>query len=483
MYLKKALKNLMAEFDNEVKLPSKFYQYLEDIKKSHKLVIKSKDGYFCENCDKRFTKQKVYEKYGAKFVKCPYCKKWLITKTNRKKHFSQTDNFCIIENFKGYIIFRLFSVRTFYTFPHCYDTDYCEYGRQIYKYTNTLELIEEVYNENVNSTLNGRYITYQYFMNSNWKAIYNRYYGFGDEFKLYPYNLKKVFKNTKWQYCQIWNFAKHIDIFGYFGYFNINGYLSIDVELLVKNKLYIMANSLINNYFIIKIDNKFLYKNIKFVKKHHLDIDEYLFFEKFKIENIRLIRNYAQYLNNFTKTFFDLKIDLEKADREILNIKNNLIDYLDYLEICKSLEYNMKDKRILYPHKDIVEEHDRVNDLFIVYQNKKINKSIKNRYLQIKNNIYKNKKYIIFPVKSQSQLINESSQQNNCVKTYAERIANGVCDIYFMRLLSEPKKSLVTVEVRNNKVVQQRTKFNEATTKEQQKFLELWERKILNMKG
>ena len=102
------------------------------------------------------------------------------------------------------------------------------------------------------------------------------------------------------------------------------------------------------------------------------------------------------------------------------------------------------------------------------------------RYEEIKKYTYKNKKYIIYPVKNQKELVNESKQQNNCVKTYAERIANGTCDIYFMRLLTNVKKSLVTIEVRNNKVVQQRTKNNNDTTNNQKKFIELWERKILN---
>ena len=94
---------------------------------------------------------------------------------------------------------------------------------------------------------------------------------------------------------------------------------------------------------------------------------------------------------------------------------------------------------------------------------------------------FENKKYIIIPAKSISALIDESKQQNNCVRTYAERIAKNECDIYFMRFISSQDKSLVTVEVRNNKIVQKRTKNNEKTSKEQDKFLNLWERKILNV--
>ena len=138
----------------------------------------------------------------------------------------------------------------------------------------------------------------------------------------------------------------------------------------------------------------------------------------------------------------------------------------------------MKDKKILYPP-NAQEAHDRVMKIQNDLKDKMYQKQIKKRYEEIKKYTYKNKKYIIYPVKNQKELVNESKQQNNCVKTYAERIANGTCDIYFMRLLSNVKKSLVTIEVRNNKVVQQRTKNNNDTTSEQKKTLKLWEEKIL----
>ena len=48
-----------------------------------------------------------------------------------------------------------------------------------------------------------------------------------------------------------------------------------------------------------------------------------------------------------------------------------------------------------------------------------------------------------------------------------------------MRLLSDKDKSLVTVEVRDNKVVQQRIKNNMDTTNEQKKFLKKWEKEKL----
>ena len=73
----------------------------------------------------------------------------------------------------------------------------------------------------------------------------------------------------------------------------------------------------------------------------------------------------------------------------------------------------------------------------------------------------------------------KGKQQNNCVRTYAERYAEGECDIYFLRNAKNIKSSLVTVEVKNNKVVQSRIKNNDDPNETQLAFLNEWEQKVL----
>ncbi len=92
------------------------------------------------------------------------------------------------------------------------------------------------------------------------------------------------------------------------------------------------------------------------------------------------------------------------------------------------------------------------------------------------------KKFIIFPATSVGDLVDESQQQHNCVRNYVERYAKGSCDIYFMREVTNTQKSLVTVEVMDNKIVQKRIKRNDPTNKEQNEFLELWENAVLKQK-
>ena len=77
-------------------------------------------------------------------------------------------------------------------------------------------------------------------------------------------------------------------------------------------------------------------------------------------------------------------------------------------------------------------------------------------------------------------LIDESKQQNNCVRTYSEKYANGECDIYFLRNIKAPNKSLVTVEVIGKEIIQCRIKNNERVTENQEKWLNKWKEIVLN---
>ena len=95
-------------------------------------------------------------------------------------------------------------------------------------------------------------------------------------------------------------------------------------------------------------------------------------------------------------------------------------------------------------------------------------------------NTYQDNKYIVFPADSVASLINESNQLNNCVKTYCRTYALGETNLYFMREKATKDKSLVTVEVCDNNIVQARANRNSAPSDEQLKFLELWQTTVLN---
>lgn len=472
MYIKKETQRLLKDLDDNLKLPSRFNQYVEKIKPTHKLIRLGMRGKcHCDNCGNDFIK------YGANVrqkTKCPKCKLTLNVRTPRCHHYSERDNFAILDRYDKYYIIRAFEIQTTLVNDE-YRSHVCEYRRQIYdeEFNQFTEI--EAYNDNISCAINGKFINHSSFMDSNWRINHSYYHTLGNIYKLYPYNLKSLLKGTKWQYSQIWEFAKHYE------YFNVREVMhnyNYDFEILVKNKLYNLALDSVDR-FSSRLIHKDLYnviqKHIKFCRRYDLNIDDINILANTNIEDYKFINKYARFIQG------DLlnEINVYKAAQLTDLNKENALEYYDYIQMCKKLKYNLKDKKILYP-KNIMEEHDKVLRIYDEVKNEIFNKAINDRYKEIIKNKYKNKKFVIFPVEEVNQLIDESSQQNNCVKTYAERIADGKCDIYFMRLINDTNKSLVTVEVRENKIVQKRTKNNNSTTEEQNKFLDMWERKILN---
>ena len=52
----------------------------------------------------------------------------------------------------------------------------------------------------------------------------------------------------------------------------------------------------------------------------------------------------------------------------------------------------------------------------------------------------------------------------------------------FLRKKDSPDKSLVTIEIRNNTIVQARRKFNDPVTDEDQKAINAWNKKFYKKK-
>lgn len=79
----------------------------------------------------------------------------------------------------------------------------------------------------------------------------------------------------------------------------------------------------------------------------------------------------------------------------------------------------------------------------------------------------------IYPESTQD-IKDEAVQQNNCVASYIQNVINGECHILFLRKKNEPEKSLVTIEVKNGKIVQALQRFNNPLTEEQREIVDKW---------
>lgn len=88
--------------------------------------------------------------------------------------------------------------------------------------------------------------------------------------------------------------------------------------------------------------------------------------------------------------------------------------------------------------------------------------------------------YIFIYPKSTQDIKDESVQMSNCVSSYIDDVIDGKCHILFLRKKNKPDESLVTIEVRNNHIVQARRRFNDDVTAEDQKAIDAFNKKFVN---
>lgn len=473
MYIKVKDRELFKALDKNLSMPNKWNTFIEHVEKTTRLIIKFKNNYECTLCHHKFNSDVKVNRY----CKCPNCNNTYLVKSNRLTAYEFKNELAMLDRYQDYYIVRQFRIHTSYR-NKSYKSYCYEYARVIYD--SSFNIVEEIVNENVVGTTSGTFVSFRKFDSSEWRYFRSNWCYLPKEFIYYPYNLEEILcddKNLK--YSQLWELAKHV---GYMDLIYLIRNYNPSVELLTKMKLYNLA--LCPKTFLRKktFEERFLGLSkdyLPFIQENNLNYDQLIILSYLKIKDMKYLYAYegldSMNLNELIKLNVNLITLVNKTDFE----KKLFHEYRDYISMAKKLKFNLKDKNILYP-KHIKSAHDNALNEYQQKKDKLLNNSIKKRFKQLKCNEFEDDKYIIFPARDFESLVDESSQQNNCVRTYAERIASGECDIYFMRLAKDVNHSLVTIEVRENKVVQKRTKNNEVTTKEQENFIKKWQLSILN---
>ena len=87
----------------------------------------------------------------------------------------------------------------------------------------------------------------------------------------------------------------------------------------------------------------------------------------------------------------------------------------------------------------------------------------------------------IYP-RTTADIKHEARNQHNCVATYINRVLHEDCHIMFMRPVNDTDSSYITLEIRNNKIVQAKRKFNEEPSKEEYEIIDKWDEKYKHFK-
>ena len=171
-------------------------------------------------------------------------------------------------------------------------------------------------------------------------------------------------------------------------------------------------------------------------------------------------------------SYIDDLITFEGLSDEYQHVRSLLSDIVDYNKMMTEIsmyKYEKYPKNFLSVHAITCRNYNRLK------KNYKVEDFAERVCLEYETTIDDYK--FIYP-KTPQDIKDEAVQQTNCVASYINRVMNGECHIMFMRYKNTPQDSLVTLEIRGDKVVQKRGRFNRETTDEENKYITKFEKHL-----
>lgn len=190
----------------------------------------------------------------------------------------------------------------------------------------------------------------------------------------------------------------------------------------------------------------------------------YIYYSRF----IGLINDYG-----YTAKSLLTYLDHLKTFEAIEGMDWMLRELEDYAKMMKDIspKFDKYPRHFLTTHKIASRNYNRLKHKFEEDKfNKRINVEMEHTFGDFR---------FIYP-KCIQDIKDESVQMSNCVSSYVQKVIDGHCDILFLRHKDSPDKSLVTIEVRDNKIVQALQRYNHPLTKEQQEIVDKWNKWYAN---
>lgn len=188
----------------------------------------------------------------------------------------------------------------------------------------------------------------------------------------------------------------------------------------------------------------------------------------------------------------------EREDPRIERKQNMAKDWLEYLDWCKALKYDL-DNMFIYMPKNFKKVHDRTAAEYQALQDKKAAEEKKRQEVLAKKRMEKMQKameelfkkngdsdafaikgkgLVIVVPKTGADIKAEGGKLHHCVGGYVERVAKGETNIFFVRKADSPNVPYFTMEFKNNKIVQCRGSHNCGMPPEVEAFVKVFEKKM-----
>lgn len=484
---------LMLNIDKKCKLPKYWDDFIQKNSKTHHLIIKDKEKkkLYCTNCNRYFTDKSIKVR---DYVECPHCHKKSCVYGINYYRASFIQPVVLVQRMNKQIVIRIFEIYSYF------EEGKKRIKRSYIEYARILPGVGRFLGNNVYINMFGVLNVYHGYKKISWSQY--KGHKFLTDHPTYPYNKKKLVKGTIMEYAPIEEFR---DKFSYYRY----NYLDVlelaaypSFELLWNMKLYNLcfySKALNRNgsfYKRFKVPKSFL----KFMQDNNISYKELMILQLFQSDDKKLFQkyrntniNYLRFLiknnvlDDFTKSGLELNYNNMSIIKELCKsvpLKklmqyqkglNNLSIYKDYLDMAKKLSYNFKSKKDLFP-RNLISRHDKMQTKIRVSEDMKTQFKAYIRYLELSKYTYSDDKYIIFPAPSIASLIDEGTQQGNCVGyMYNDSYINGETEIFFIRELKDVTKSFITLEYRDNRVRQKELPHHSTDFKnEQLEFIDKW---------
>ena len=158
------------------------------------------------------------------------------------------------------------------------------------------------------------------------------------------------------------------------------------------------------------------------------------------------------------------------------NRKNSAVDfgiYYDYIVFAEKLNFDTKSKEVLFP-KDLMRAHDRVIGYYEVVRDVAKRKDFMIAIKSYANYSYEDEEKYVDLITEPNLLALWAKKFNNCSYGYCDRIINGQCVIFLVRLKAFPEYPCCMFEVETDslRVVQARDRHNHTVSKYIKDFID-----------
>lgn len=329
--------------------------------------------------------------------------------------------------------------------------------------------------------------------NCYWDVKYYEHNIYTGNIKSWWFYGKNLYDETKWieklniQYCGWGKYKIKMLFFEYIclyrkypkiellvkaGYENyLTGLRYLDINQKTIDKIFKVNKKWVPHLKQLNVDDLLIIRRYEWINDLH-DLSKVK--QVMSETSIKMIR---KYLSKSMICYFDEK-GFMIAYRYMLKY------YDDYLRFAEEIGLDMQNKQVLYP-KDIEEAHDKAFERTKIIKSERIDKGIRKTAEKLKKYSFENGELIIRPALSNEELINESKVLSHCVRTYAEKVAEGKTGIMFIRKREDADHPYVTLEIKNKKITQVRGYKNNMTEpldKKVKLFIKEWEREF-NLEG